>query len=184
VPDRPAAPDSSGVERRHPVHTRPVPLLTRILIVAAALLFADQVTKSLAVAFLSGRGSVPMIPDIFHLTLVRNAGMAFGLFPAKGAGLTILTTGIILGLVIWMIRMPRSWGIRFWLGLGLVLGGAVGNWVDRLHTGGVIDFLDFRIWPVFNLADSGITCGAVWIIFQLLRGERRGRGDKDAPDPV
>lgn len=118
----------------------------------------DQLTKILAETFLTPGLSRPVLPNLFHLTLVENRGIAFGLFQGAEEILFLVITFSIL--VLWVVgfrseaaRRRTQWGI------GLILGGAVGNWIDRIRGGAVIDFLDFRIWPVFNLADTAITVG-------------------------
>lgn len=104
--------------------------------------------------------TLPLVPNIFHLTYVRNPGAAFGFFAHK----TTFFIGISL-LVIFLIILGSSLlETRYFLlrlALALQLGGALGNFSDRLRTGYVVDFLDFRIWPVFNLADVALVLGIV-----------------------
>lgn len=123
-----------------------------------SVLLFDQITKFLALRFLADPGSIPVIPNIFHLTLVHNTGIAFGLFRQHPEILLILITISLAFLFLWgwrHVEMPRMQRIA----LAMILGGAVGNWIDRVRFGAVIDFFDFRIWPVFNIADSAITIG-------------------------
>ena len=110
--------------------------------------------------------SIP--PDgFFRLTYVTNTGAAFGLFPDQAIPLTLTAAVGVIALL-----LHYRWGISdsLWLksSLGLQLGGALGNLIDRLRFGHVIDFLDFRVWPVFNLADSAIVVGAIVLIYFLL----------------
>lgn len=115
---------------------------------------------------------MPLVPGIFHLTLVENTGVAFGLFRGQGLAVTLATLAVLGGLGWSALRSPRQrerpgrWTV---LGLGLILGGALGNLIDRARLGAVVDFLDFRVWPVFNVADSCITVGAALVALQLLR---------------
>ena len=109
---------------------------------------------------LSNIPTQPILPNVFHLTLVHNTGVAFGLLQGYGLLITLGTCAVIVGL--W-------WSRFFTLSTGLILGGAIGNLIDRLRIGAVIDFLDFRIWPVFNLADSCITIGALLMAWQILK---------------
>lgn len=139
-------------------------------VVSLAVFLTDQLTKALALHYLAGVPTVPVWPGLFHLTLVVNSGVAFGLF--KGYGL--LVTLVTLVLLVLLLRSslhsgagPRSRWVR--VGLGLILGGAASNLLDRVRFGGVVDFLDFRIWPVFNAADSCITVGAVLLAWVLTR---------------
>ena len=128
----------------------------------------DQASKAFALHSLSIHQSVPVIQGVFHLTLVHNTGIAFGFFREHPGFLLVLITLSLGLLAVWAVRMeePSSGGRS---AFALILGGAVGNWVDRLRFGSVIDFLDFRVWPVFNIADSAITIGVVMYLFLLLR---------------
>jgi len=134
---------------------------------ALAVLVADQATKWLALEFLSSVSTVPVIPGVFHLTLVRNSGVAFGLFQGYGLWITLGTLAVLAGLFRATLRPGGSQWAPFCL--ALILGGAIGNLMDRMRFGGVIDFLDFRIWPVFNLADSCITVGAALLAVSFWR---------------
>lgn len=110
-----------------------------------------------------------MVPGIFHLTLVENTGVAFGLFRGQGLAVTLATLAVLGGLgwsALRSQRPPARWTV---LGMGLILGGAAGNLLDRVRLGAVVDFFDFRVWPVFNVADSCITVGAVLVALQLLK---------------
>lgn len=128
---------------------------------------ADQLTKALALRFLLTVPTQPILPGIFHLTLVRNTGVAFGLLAGQGLLVAAATVLILLALLQSIWKRPRiSAGSA--LSLGLIVGGALGNLLDRLRLGTVIDFLDFRIWPVFNIADSCITIGTFLLIFKIL----------------
>lgn len=136
------------------------PVLTRriFLPLAAFAVLLDQLTKALAETFLTPGLSQPVLPNLFHLTLVENRGIAFGLFQGAEKILFLIITVSVLVLVVVGFRSEAARPRNQW-GIGLILGGAVGNWIDRIRVGAVIDFLDFRIWPVFNLADTAITVG-------------------------
>jgi len=112
--------------------------------------------------------SIPIIKSVFHITYVENRGIAFGLFPQGSSLFIVISLIIILGIIFFeRKKVIKSLKERFCL--GLILGGALGNFIDRLRFGFVIDFLDFRIWPVFNLADSGVCIGGILMVFFLLR---------------
>lgn len=138
----------------------------------AALFAVDRATKIWAARWLMPRGSLPVLP-FFHLTYVENTGAAFGIGFSRNAffaGLSVLLTGVLL-------YLQHAWRDRSrWLQWGLVLvtAGAIGNLYDRLAFGYVVDFLDFRVWPVFNVADSCVTVGACLLAWGLNR-EERGR---------
>lgn len=133
---------------------------------AAGSFVLDRVTKLLVLHFLSG--SVPVIPNVFHLTLVHNHGIAFGLF-SQMRWVLLVVVSISLALIFWMAHRPGFRNTRDQWVFGLILGGAAGNWLDRVQYGAVIDFLDFRIWPVFNAADSAISIGVGIYLLYLLR---------------
>jgi len=113
-------------------------------------------------------GESRRVTSFLYLTLVQNTGTAFGLFQNDNKTLLMLSYGI-LALVIYGARgfFERGGRWAFW-GISFIIGGAIGNIVDRHLYGHVIDFLDFRVWPVFNVADSAITVGAVCTAVGLL----------------
>ncbi len=129
------------------------------------ILFADQSLKAWVMSRFQLGQSRPLIPGILHLTLVHNTGTAFGLFQDKNLFFIILSAAVIAGIAALLFKEEKKEGSPFsWVPLVLLLGGAVGNLSDRLRFGCVIDFIDFRVWPVFNLADSCITVGIVWLL--------------------
>lgn len=136
-----------------------------ILILIPLVVLADQLTKFLALHFLSETPSLPLIQNIFHLTLVKNTGVAFGLLRHASSHIILLTVVSAAVLFVILFRAKRLYD-RF--ALGLILGGAVGNLIDRLRFGYVVDFLDFRIWPVFNVADTCVSIGVGLLLLDLL----------------
>lgn len=124
------------------------------------VLLLDQLTKYLALQHLDVTGTVPIIPNVFHFSLVHNTGIAFGVFREHPQLLLIVITISLIFLFFWGWKKADLLPSQR-LALALILSGAVGNWIDRVRFGAVIDFLDFRIWPVFNIADSAITIGVV-----------------------
>lgn len=130
----------------------------------------DQITKALILQFLSDRSSLPVLPGLFHLTLIRNTGVAFGLFQGYGLLITLATLALLGAVVRSSLR--KGQGRLVLVCLGLIVGGAAGNLADRIRFGAVIDFLDFRVWPVFNVADICVTVGAVLLAVGIWR--RRG----------
>ncbi len=147
------------------------------LLAALAVLALDQWTKWLVEAHLPQHASMVVLPSVFNLTHVRNSGVAFGLFASDGpslARLALVGLGVVaLGVVaayFWRTPMDRR---RLLFALSLVLGGAVGNLLDRLASGAVTDFLDVSFagyhWPAFNVADSAITVGLLLMAWDALR---------------
>lgn len=143
----------------------------RILIAIAVLIAViDQITKAVVVEKLFFTESVTVIPGLFNLVHYRNPGTAFSIFSSGGTGRTVflLATSIIALVVIGFIARQAK-GIMQGVTLGLIAGGAVGNLIDRVRFGYVVDFLDFYLgryhWPAFNVADSAITIGVVLAFF-------------------
>jgi signal peptidase II len=131
----------------------------------------DRVTKLLALQHLSAEHSIPVLDPWLDFTLHHNTGAAFGMGAHAPAALTAFATGLTLFLSVWWVRTARDprRGVETWP-LALILGGSAGNLFDRYRYGAVIDFIDIKVWPIFNVADSAITCGAVlWAAFILLR---------------
>jgi signal peptidase II len=132
----------------------------------------DQFSKFLALRFLSSQTSVPLIPQVLDLTLVRNPGVAFGLLSDYAPALFAVIT-ISLVLLFLIANRSRGTSVADRWALSLILGGAIGNWIDRLRFSAVIDFIDFRVWPVFNLADTAITVGVCLYFFRILTSKEK-----------
>ncbi|MGC9521298.1 MAG: signal peptidase II [Anaerolineae bacterium] len=143
-----------------------------------AVILVDQLTKAWVVANLPVHRPVDVFPwlaPILSFTSVQNTGVAFGLFPALGDVFTFLSLAVVIGILLFRRALPSAY---LWVhgALGLVVGGALGNVVDRLIRGYVVDFLDvnfwpFESWPVFNLADSAIVVGVAILLLDSLLGE-------------
>jgi signal peptidase II len=142
-----------------------------IYAVAALILSLDQFTKFLVTKNLSLNESVPVIRGLLYITLIHNRGAAFGIFKNQ-ISLFILTATFAIIMIYFNLEKTKE-GLRSLYGasLCLILAGAVGNLIDRLFLGYVVDFLDFRIWPVFNVADSAITVGAILLGWSILRNK-------------
>ncbi|WP_027718141.1 signal peptidase II [Desulfovirgula thermocuniculi] len=144
---------------------------------ALVTLAADQLSKWLVQLYMQEGQTIPLLPRVFHLTYVRNPGAAFGILAYQTGFFIGVALLVVLG-VIWASRRLTEDRFLTRLSLGLVMGGALGNLVDRLRYGLVVDFLDFRIWPVFNLADTAIVVGTFFLLLALWR-EEAGRSGKD-----
>lgn len=154
------------------------PGLARGLLVAAALIVADQLLKLWVLALFRDNPRTIEVTSFFDLVLVWNRGISFGLFN-RGEGLSPylfigLAAAVSLGLILVLPRVKRA---LLWLAFGLVIGGALGNVIDRLRFGAVVDFLYVHAgrygWPAFNLADAAITVGAALVLLDALLGKRK-----------
>ena len=130
----------------------------------------DRITKIFFSGLMAVNESVVVIKHVLHFSLVHNTGIAFGLF--KDSGLIFILIPLILtGLLVYNIyyfRHTENLSRMYIIAFSLILGGAIGNLYDRIVFGYVIDFIDFRIWPVFNIADSAITIGAALMLFKSI----------------
>jgi signal peptidase II len=135
--------------------------------------FLDQITKYWVVQTFTLDQTVPLLPGVFHLTYVTNTGAAFSLLSGKVEWLRWLSLGVSLVLIALALLGPT---LNFWdqLGYGLILGGAMGNGIDRFILGYVVDFLDFRLinFAVFNVADSFISIGIVCLLIAAWVGTK------------
>ena len=126
----------------------------------------DQLVKHLVVSTMHLGQSLPVIKGIFHITYVLNPGAAFGMLEhQRWFFILVALAAVLLGVAFYKKLQQESFLMRS--GAGLLLGGAVGNLADRIQSGLVVDFLDFRIWPVFNIADIAICAGAGILIFDI-----------------
>lgn len=141
-----------------------------LFVLPLAVVILDQFSKYIVVENMALGESIPIIEEVFHLTYILNPGAAFGMF-AHNRLFFIAIAVIVIGIIIWARReiLASPWEVK--AGCGLFLGGAIGNLIDRARQGLVIDFLDFRIWPVFNIADIAICIGVGLIIWNLLKTE-------------
>ena len=126
----------------------------------------DQLVKHLVVSTMHLGQSFPVIKGIFHITYVLNPGAAFGMLEhQRWFFIVVALAAVMLG--VFFYRKLQQESILMRSGAGLLLGGAVGNLADRIQSGLVVDFLDFRVWPVFNIADIAICAGAGILIYDI-----------------
>jgi len=141
------------------------------ILVFVSVLFLDQITKMLTLKFLLPKGSVDILP-FFSLTYVENTGSAFGLFQNANLFLLIVSFLILFLMIKWR-KDILSLGTLAKYGYLMIFAGALGNIYDRIFLGHVVDFLDFRVWPVFNIADSAICVGAGFIAIAILKAKNK-----------
>jgi len=144
----------------------------KILFVSAVLVLADQISKTVVRNTMSLYESIPVIPEFFHLTYVTNDGMAFGINFPFGIYIFSAISIIFTGFLFWYLWSIKDDEIVVRTGVALILAGAIGNLIDRIFLGEVVDFLDFMIgdfhWYVFNLADSCVTVGLGFVLYDSL----------------
>ncbi|WP_237421660.1 signal peptidase II [Gordonia sp. SID5947] len=144
-----------------------------LLAIALGVIGLDLLTKTLAVAHLDPSRPVHIVGDAVTLRLVRNSGAAFSMASGYTWVLTVVALVVVIGIIRYSSRLRSAWWI---VGLGLVLGGAMGNLADRIFRspgplrGHVVDFVSVGWWPVFNVADSAVVCGAVLLVALSLLG--------------
>jgi signal peptidase II len=146
--------------------------LQSVLAGAALLVYGlDRLTKLLAERYLADRPPVDLIPHVLRLNYTLNSGGAFGLFPRQPWVFFTATVVVCAAIVAGSFRLSTKLSA---VGTGMILGGALGNLTDRiLHgagvSGKVVDFIDFRVWPVFNVADASIVVGAAIVVLAGMR---------------
>lgn len=150
--------------------------VAKLLIVSGSIIVLDQISKMIILRSMPLYESIPVIPGFFSITHIHNPGGAFGFLAGQGPEVRsllflALSSLAAVAVVLFYVRTPASYS---WLSTALLLifGGAIGNMIDRVRFGEVVDFLDFYAgsyhWPVFNVADSGITVGMAILVYHLL----------------
>jgi signal peptidase II len=147
---------------------------TRVAVLGAAVVVADQVLKQLVVASIE-RGDEERVVAGIKIVNVRNTGVAFGQLAGGGAIVAVVIAVAVAALLVYFVRHAER--RLMWLPTGLLLGGAIGNIVDRVRIGAVVDFIKLPYWPAFNLADVAITFGVIAQRFVMERRDgARGSG--------
>lgn len=174
----PAGPEPAQAPASEPEAPLPRRRVGLLLIVGIAIFALDLVSKVIVVETLSERPPLRLLGGLFYLTEARNTGAAFGL----AEGMTVVFTLVAAGVIVVILRTaPRLRSPGWAWSLGLILGGALGNLVDRIFRspgvfrGGVVDFISFldpagQVWPIFNVADSAIVCGGLIGVLLAFRG--------------
>lgn len=142
------------------------------LIFSILIVVIDRILKFVIFKNFHIGSSFPVIKDILYITPTYNKGVAFGLFKESAPFILVVLPVIAACFILYIILMKRPESLLLKSGLFLVLAGAIGNLIDRIICGYVLDFIDVRIWPVFNMADSSITVGAgliLWYLFKMRR---------------
>lgn len=143
-----------------------------LLAMSSLIALLDQTTKWIVINFLDLHESVQVIPGIVSMTRIHNSGIAFGLFPGLPNLFMIITLVSMLVVVYFYLSVePR--GVLLTVGCALILGGALGNLIDRFRFGYVVDFINFSFWPAFNIADSSVSIGVALLLVTFFR-EKKG----------
>lgn len=140
--------------------------------IAFSLFMLDRVTKGYFYASLTPGQSIPVVPNIFHMTLVLNDGAAFGIFGGLNSLFKVFSLAAVAAIIYFAWKHEEK-GYMIYTALALILGGAIGNLVDRVVYGFIIDFIDLRVWPVFNIADSAITAGFLILAFNIIASGKK-----------
>ena len=140
-----------------------------VLFITALIITADQISKSLVKSTMTLYDVVPVIPGFFQLNYITNKGMAFGINLPVGISFFSGISLIITCFLVWILWCERKNNLLMRISLALILGGAIGNLIDRILFGEVIDFFDFMVgdfhWFIFNIADSAVTVGIILMLF-------------------
>ena len=143
-----------------------------LVLISLAVIILDRVTKILVQSHLAEGESIPVVPGVMSLTYILNPGAAFGMLEHQRLFFILMTVAVIAVLIYFWRQDQRRSDCRP-IGCSLFLGGAVGNLIDRIETGFVIDFFDFYFWPIFNVADIFICVGVGLIVWNIVMDECR-----------
>jgi signal peptidase II len=161
------------------------------LFITIIVLVVDQLTKQWAITTLKPVSLIEVIPGFFRLSFATNRGVAFSMFAESELNVRLIfATVSTLAAVFVLVYLARTPAVRIRMNaaLSLLLAGIIGNLIDRVRLGEVIDFLDFHLgekytWPTFNIADAAICFGAVLLAFEMLREERVSKLNPSSPEP-
>lgn len=154
--------------------------LIEFIAVISLVAVIDQASKAVVVGAMALGESIPVLPPLLHLTLWTNTGIAFGLLSsASGAVGALAALAALFLLLYYRGQWQSNRFVR--IGLGMVLGGAIGNLIDRARLGYVVDFLDLPYWPVFNFADASIVIGGAMLAWSALRHRSSSESRVESP---
>jgi len=137
------------------------------------LVAIDQGIKYLISSNMKLGESVPLIEDMIHITYITNSGGAFSILQGQTFLLIIIPAALIVALIVYIYKKRKSAGFMFLFSLSMICAGGLGNLIDRVRFGEVVDFIDFRFFPVFNFADICVCCGCGLMLLYLVLYERR-----------
>ncbi|WP_093071733.1 signal peptidase II [Salisediminibacterium halotolerans] len=144
--------------------------------IAIAVIALDQITKYFVVRYMDIGESIPLIDNVLYLTSHRNAGAAFGILQGQ-MWLFFIATIIVVSIIVYLMISQVQGSKWFGTSLGLVLGGAIGNFIDRMLAGEVVDFIDVFIfaynYPIFNVADMALVTGVIMMMIHFIKEDRK-----------
>ncbi|GEL07311.1 signal peptidase II [Salisediminibacterium halotolerans] len=144
--------------------------------IAIAVIALDQITKYFVVRYMDIGESIPLIDNVLYLTSHRNAGAAFGILQGQ-MWLFFIATIIVVSIIVYLMITQVQGSKWFGTSLGLVLGGAIGNFIDRMLAGEVVDFIDVFIfaynYPIFNVADMALVTGVIMMMIHFIKEDRK-----------
>ncbi len=148
-------------------------------LIVLVVVILDQLTKWIVKSSMALGHSIPVLADIFHITYIQNTGAGFGILRGQQAAL-IWFSVFVIGVILYNYdKIPDNWLANG--SVALILAGAVGNLIDRISLRYVVDFLDFRIWPAFNVADTALTLGVIgFIVYSFNEDKKNNRSKKKA----
>lgn len=138
-----------------------------IITITLLVLLTDILSKLLVKKTIEIGTSISVIPNIFHITHHRNFGAGFGILQNQGWFLILVAVAVLAGIFYYYNQLPKNKLV--WVAVALLISGTIGNLLDRITVGYVTDFLDFRVWPIFNVADIALTVGVGLLILYLIR---------------
>lgn len=146
------------------------------IVIIAIVIALDQLTKYLIQANFDLNTTVSLIDGIFHITYIHNSGAAFSLFENKTGFLIAMQVIVISIVLVYLVKKQKKEHWCLLLSLSLIVAGGMGNLIDRAAKGYVVDFLDFRIWPIFNVADISVCVGcSLLVLYMFFIEPKRGR---------
>lgn len=137
-------------------------------VIIALIIILDQLTKYMIQTKMALNHTIPVINDILHLTYIHNSGAAFSIFQNQRAFLIFLPLVVTIIVLVYMVKKRKSEHWTLLLSLALIAAGGIGNLIDRIAHGYVVDFIDFRVFPIFNTADISVSCGCGLLIIYVL----------------
>lgn len=148
-----------------------------LIIIAAVII--DQIIKKAVVSTMGLYETIPVIQDVFHITYIHNTGAAFSMMEGMRSFLVLLPLIMVTGALVYMFIKRKTGHPLMMASVALIAGGGIGNLIDRIFLGYVVDYLDFRVFPIFNMADICVCvgCGLLILYVLFIDGKKNGKRD-------